>query len=182
MVGLPGSIDNDLYGTDMSIGADTALNTIVEAVDKLSSTANSHQRTFVVEVMGRRCGYLALMGAVAAGADWVLDPGRGDGRRAGTYRMVDALKRGRAAGRRHDIIILCRRRPAQRRPAHPRGYGPGDPAQPLGAEARVTVLGHVQRGGSPSAFDRVLASRLGAAAVDYSSGRSVDACDDRACP
>ncbi|MCU0509914.1 MAG: 6-phosphofructokinase, partial [Anaerolineae bacterium] len=74
IVGLPGSIDNDQFGTDMSIGADTALNTIVDAVDRLKSTADSHQRTFVVEVMGRRCGYLALMGAVATGADWVLIP------------------------------------------------------------------------------------------------------------
>ena len=96
VAGLPGSIDNDQYGTDMSIGADTALHTIVEAVDKLKSTADSHQRTFVVEVMGRRCGYLALMGAVATGADWVLIPEEEMDARW-HFRMAEALN---AAGRR----------------------------------------------------------------------------------
>lgn len=169
IVGLPGSIDNDQYGTDMSIGADTALNTIVEAVDKLKSTADSHQRTFVVEVMGRRCGYLALMGAVATGADWVLIPEEEMDARW-HFRMVEALKNGRAAGRRHDVIIF----------AEGARHSDGLPIRAetiteilknrLGIEARVTVLGHVQRGGSPSAFERILASRLGAAAVDYIAG------------
>jgi 6-phosphofructokinase 1 len=169
IVGLPGSIDNDLYGTDMCIGADTALNTIVDAIDKLSSTANSHQRTFVVEVMGRRCGYLALMSAVATGGDWLLIPEEEmDARWA--YRMVDALRRGRLAGRRHDVIVL----------AEGARHSDGLPIiaaniqeilrTRMGAEARVTVLGHVQRGGSPSAFDRVLATRLGRAAVEYMAG------------
>ena len=165
IVGLPGSIDNDQFGTDMSIGADTALNTIVEAVDKLKSTADSHQRTFVVEVMGRRCGYLALMGAVATGADWLLIPEEEMDSRW-HFRMVDALKTGREAGRRHDVIIFAEGA------RHPDGL----PIRAdtlteilrnrMGIEARVTVLGHVQRGGSPSGFDRNLASRLGAAAVD----------------
>ncbi|MGQ9490031.1 MAG: 6-phosphofructokinase [Anaerolineae bacterium] len=169
IVGLPGSIDNDQYGTDMSIGADTALNTIVEAVDKLKSTADSHQRTFVVEVMGRRCGYLALMGAVATGADWVLIPEEEMDARW-HFRMVEALKNGRAAGRRHDVIIF----------AEGARHSDGLPIRAetiteilknrLGIEVRVTVLGHVQRGGSPSAFERILASRLGAAAVDYIAG------------
>ena len=106
VAGLPGSIDNDQYGTDMSIGADTALHTIVEAVDKLKSTADSHQRTFVVEVMGRRCGYLALMGAVATGADWVLIPEEEMDARW-HFRMAEALTRGRTAGRRHDVIIFA---------------------------------------------------------------------------
>lgn len=169
IVGLPGSIDNDQYGTDMSIGADTALNTIVEAVDKLKSTADSHQRTFVVEVMGRRCGYLALMGAVATGADWVLIPEEEMDARW-HFRMVEALKSGRAAGRRHDVIIF----------AEGARHSDGLPIKAetiteilknrLGIEARVTVLGHVQRGGSPTAFERILASRLGAAAVDYIAG------------
>ena len=166
IAGLPGSIDNDQYGTDMSIGADTALHTIVEALDRLGSTADSHQRTFVVEVMGRHCGYLALMGAVAAGADWVLIPEEEMDARW-HQRMVEALRRGRQAGRRHDIVIL----------AEGARHSDGLPIRAetvqevlrtrLGAEARVTVLGHLQRGGSPSAFDRVLASRLGAAAVDH---------------
>jgi 6-phosphofructokinase 1 len=169
IVGLPGSIDNDQYGTDMSIGADTALNTIVEAVDKLKSTADSHQRTFVVEVMGRRCGYLALMGAVATGADWVLIPEEELDARW-HFRMVEALRRGRAAGRRHDVVIF----------AEGARHADGLPIKAeeiteilrtrLGVEARVTVLGHVQRGGSPTAFDRILASRLGEAAVDYLAG------------
>lgn len=169
IVGLPGSIDNDQYGTDMSIGADTALNTIVEAVDKLKSTADSHQRTFVVEVMGRRCGYLALMGAVATGADWVLIPEEEMDARW-HFRMVEALKSGRAAGRRHDVIIF----------AEGARHSDGLPIKAetiteilknrLGIEARVTVLGHVQRGGSPTAFERILASRLGATAVDYIAG------------
>ncbi len=166
IVGLPGSIDNDQYGSDMSIGADTALNTIVEAVDRLSSTADAHQRTFVVEVMGRRCGYLALMGAVAAGADWVLIPEEEMDARW-HFRMADALRLGRAAGRRHDIIMV----------AEGARHSDGLPIRAetiqdilrarLGAEARVTVLGHVQRGGSPSAFDRLLSSRLGEAAVQH---------------
>jgi 6-phosphofructokinase 1 len=169
MVGLPGSIDNDQFGTDMSIGADTALNTIVDAVDKLKSTAASHQRTFVVEVMGRRCGYLALMGAVATGADWLLIPEEEMDSRW-HYRMVEALKSGREAGRGHDVIIFAEGA------RHPDGL----PIRAdtiteiirnrMGLEARVTVLGHVQRGGSPSAFDRILASRLGVAAVEYITG------------
>lgn len=169
IVGLPGSIDNDQFGTDMSIGADTALNTIVEAVDKLKSTADSHQRTFVVEVMGRRCGYLAVMGAVATGADWVLIPEEEMDTRW-HYRMVEALRNGREAGRRHDVLIF----------AEGARHSDGLPIRAdtlteilknrMGVEARVTVLGHVQRGGSPSAFDRILASRLGAAAVEYIAG------------
>jgi 6-phosphofructokinase 1 len=169
IVGLPGSIDNDQYGTDMSIGADTALNTIVDAVDRLNSTADSHQRTFVVEVMGRRCGYLALMGAVATGSDWVLIPEEEMDARW-HYRMVEALRRGREAGRRHDVIMF----------AEGARHSDGLPIKAntitdilrnrMGIEGRITVLGHVQRGGSPSPFDRILASRLGAAAVEYIAG------------
>lgn len=169
IVGLPGSIDNDQYGTDMSIGADTALNTVVEAVDRLSSTADSHQRTFVVEVMGRRCGYLALMSAVATGANWVLIPEEEMDARW-HYKMTEALKRGRLAGRRHDVIVVAE------------GARHSDGLlikadtiteilkNRLGVEARVTVLGHVQRGGSPSAFDRILSTRLGHAAVETIAG------------
>jgi 6-phosphofructokinase 1 len=170
IVGLPGSIDNDLFGTDTSIGADTALNTIVEAVDRLSSTADSHGRTFVVEVMGRRCGYLAVMSAVATGADWVLIPeAELDAR--WHYRMVEALQRGREAGRRHDIILF----------AEGARHSDGLPIRAdtiteilkarMGVEARVTVLGHVQRGGPPTAQERVTASRLGQAAVEYLAGQ-----------
>ncbi|OQA38319.1 MAG: 6-phosphofructokinase [Chloroflexi bacterium ADurb.Bin325] len=169
IVGLPGSIDNDQYGTDMAIGADTALNTVVEAIDKLKSTAGAHQRAFVVEVMGRRSGYLALMGAVASGSDWVLIPEEEMDARW-HYKMIEALGRGRAAGRRQDVILL----------AEGARHSDGLPikAETLteiiktrtGVDARVTVLGHVQRGGSPSAFDRILAARLGQAAVEYLAG------------
>ncbi len=165
IVGLPGSIDNDIYGSDMSIGADTALHRIVTAADQLTSTASAHQRTFVVEVMGRNCGYLALASGLASGAHWVLIPEEPlDGR--WHQKMVRSLQRGRKAGREHALIIMSEGA------RHPDGL-------PLDAvtvkeildkqvgEARVTVLGHVQRGGSPSAFDRILAMVLGAAAVDY---------------
>ena len=123
IAGLPGSIDNDQYGTDMSIGADTALHTIVEAVDKLKSTADSHQRTFVVEVMGRRCGYLALMGAVATGADWVLIPEEEMDARW-HFRMAEALNAaGPRAGattsssspRARATATACRSRPRRSR-------------------------------------------------------------------
>ena len=169
IVGLPGSIDNDLFGTDISIGADTALNTIVGAVDRLSSTASAHSRTFIVEVMGRRCGYLALMSGMAAGADWVLIPEE-ELEPRWHYRLAEALQRGRAAGRRHDIVLLAEGA------RHPDGLPiRAETLQEalkahLGLEARVTVLGHVQRGGPPSAFDRVLATRLGRAAVDQIIG------------
>jgi 6-phosphofructokinase 1 len=169
IVGLPGSIDNDQYGTDMAIGADTALNTVVDAVDKLKSTADSHQRTFVVEVMGRRSGYLALMSAVATGADWVLIPEEELDARW-HYRMIDALKRGRAAGRRHDVIIVAEgARHPDGLPIHAETVTEILKTR-AGLEARMTVLGHVQRGGSPSAFDRILASRLGQSAVEYLAG------------
>ncbi|HEX9115565.1 MAG TPA: 6-phosphofructokinase, partial [Anaerolineae bacterium] len=169
IVGLPGSIDNDLYGTDMCIGADTALNTIAEAVDRLNSTANAHSRTFVVEVMGRRCGYLALFAGVATGADWVLIPEEEMDPRW-HYLLSDALTRGRAAGRRHDTVLLAEGA------RHPDGLPVrAETLQEvlrtrMGVEARVTVLGHVQRGGSPSAFDRVLSTRLGRAAVERIAG------------
>ncbi len=165
VVGLPGSIDNDIYGSDMSIGADTALHRIVTAADQLTSTAAAHQRTFVVEVMGRHCGYLALAGGLAAGAQWVILPEEELDPRW-HHTMVRSLQRGRDAGRQHALVIMAEGA------RHPDGL-------PLEAhtvkqildkqvgETRVTVLGHVQRGGSPTAFDRILATSLGAAAVDY---------------
>jgi len=164
VVGLPGSIDNDTYGSDMSIGADTALHRIVTAADQLVSTASAHQRTFIMEVMGRHCGYLALAGGLAAGSHWVIVPEE-ELKPRWHREMVNSLKRSRDAGRQHAIIVVAEGA------RHPDGL-PLDAStvrdilmQRLGVEARVTVLGHVQRGGSPSAYDRVLASRLGAAAV-----------------
>jgi 6-phosphofructokinase 1 len=167
LCGLVGSIDNDMFGTDMTIGADTALHRITEAMDALHSTAASHQRSFVIEVMGRHCGYLALMGALAAGADWVVIPEQPS--KAGEWEdaMCTALRAGRAAGRRQNMVIVAEG-------AHDTA---GEPVtaervkqvleERLGEDTRITILGHVQRGGSPSAFDRNLSTQLGSAAVEW---------------
>ncbi len=167
IVGLVGSIDNDFFGTDMTIGADTALHRIVAAVDAISSTAASHQRTFVVKVMGRNCGYLALMGAIATGADWVLIPENPPTDDDWEMRMVERLRRGRKAGRRDSIVIVAEG--ARDRHGNPIGSGYVREVleRHLNEEVRVTVLGHVQRGGRPSAFDRNLGTRLGHAAAAY---------------
>ncbi|MBZ0300380.1 MAG: 6-phosphofructokinase, partial [Anaerolineae bacterium] len=165
IIGLVGSIDNDMYGTDMTIGADTALHRITEAVDAIGSTAASHQRTFVVKVMGRNCGYLALMASLATGADWVLIPESPPDIDDWQKKMVDDLKAGRKAGRRDSIVIIAEG--AQDR--HGNVIGSSQVMQVLeeqmGEDVRVTVLGHVQRGGSPSAFDRNLGTLMGHAAV-----------------
>ena len=166
IIGLVGSIDNDMFGTDMTIGADSALHRITEAVDAISSTAASHQRTFVVEVMGRNCGYLALMASIATGADWVLIPESPPDVDDWQEKMCADLKAGRAAGRRDSIVIVAEG-------AHDRYGNPIDSAEvrkvledKLHEEVRVTVLGHVQRGGTPSAFDRNLGTLMGNAAVE----------------
>ncbi|TGB04076.1 6-phosphofructokinase [Halobacillus salinus] len=154
-IGVPGTIDNDIPGTDFTIGFDTALNTIIDAIDKIRDTATSHERTYVIEVMGRDAGDLALWSGLADGAESILIPESTDQ----MQEVVDRLKRGHERGKKHSIIIVAE------------GVGSGvDVAQQLEdeteLETRVTVLGHTQRGGSPSAADRVLASRLGAHAVD----------------
>ena len=165
IVGLVGSIDNDFYGSDMTIGTDSALHRITEALDAISSTAASHQRTFVVKVMGRNCGYLALMGALACGADWVFIPESPPDVDNWQDVMAERLKAGRKAGRRDSIVILAEG-------AHDRNgnyIGSTEVQQALeerlGEEVRVTVLGHVQRGGRPSVYDRILGTRLGHEAV-----------------
>ena len=164
IVGLVGSIDNDMFGTDMTIGADTALHRIVEAVDAIASTAASHQRSFVVEVMGRHCGYLALMAGLATGANWILipenpaEPGWED-------KMCETIGAGRDTGRRHNIVLVaegaidCNGNPISSE------YVQRLLSERLGEDTRVTILGHVQRGGSPSAFDRNMSTLLGYAAV-----------------
>ena len=161
VVGLVGSIDNDMAGTDTTIGADTALRRITDAVDAISSTAASHQRTFVVEVMGRNCGYLALMGALATGASWVIIPE--DPPEPGVWEeaMCAQVQAARAAGRRDSIVIVAEG-------AHDRAGEPITSAYVkevletrLGLDTRVTILGHVQRGGAPSAFDRYMSTILG---------------------
>lgn len=166
IVGLVGSIDNDMCGTDMTIGADSALHRITEAIDSLTSTAASHQRTFVVEVMGRNCGYLAMMSAVSGGSDWVLipeNPPKGDN---WEQRMCDVIKAGRKAGRRDTIIVVAEgSRDAQGNPIRSE-YIRKVLEERLGEETRVTILGHVQRGGAPSAFDRWMSTLMGSAAIE----------------
>jgi 6-phosphofructokinase 1 len=158
VVGVPATIDNDVPGTGMAIGVDTTLNTILGAIDRIKDTASSHQRAFLIEVMGRDCGYLALMGGVAGGAEMVLIPEVETTLEEVAQGLLDAYIRGKA----HCIIVVAE------------GYKPGCQAivdylrerrEELGFDVRLTVLGHIQRGGSPSAFDRLLATRLGAAAV-----------------
>jgi 6-phosphofructokinase 1 len=166
IIGLVGSIDNDMVGTDMTIGADTALHRITEAVDALASTAASHQRTFVVEVMGRRCGYLAVAAALAGGADWVLIPERPPEREDWEVAMVESLRAGREAGRRDSIVIVAEGARNRRGRPITAEYVKGILEHHLDEEVRLTILGHVQRGGRPSAFDRTMSSLLGLAAVE----------------
>jgi len=157
VIGIPGSIDNDIWGTNMAIGVDTALNTILDALDRLRDTATSHNRGFVIEVMGRNCGYLALMGGILGGAEVIITP-----ERAPTMEeVVDALKDAYKRGKSHAIAVIAEGAP----------YRTTDLAdylnnQQVGFEIRLTILGHTQRGGSPTAFDRLLATRMGTAAVE----------------
>ncbi len=165
-MGLVGSIDNDFFGTDMTIGADTALERITDALDQIGSTASSHQRTFVVEVMGRNCGYLALMSSLAGTAHWVFIPESPPETDDWETLMCDVLAAGRAAGRRHSMVVIAEG-------ARDRNGNPITSAQVarvlterLGEDARVTILGHIQRGGAPSAFDRWMSTLVGRAAVE----------------
>jgi 6-phosphofructokinase 1 len=166
IVGVVGSIDNDMAGTDMTIGADTALHRITQAVDAISSTAASHQRTFVIEVMGRHCGYLALMGALATGADWMLIPECPPDTDDWQNQMCQMLREGRQAGRRDSIVIVAEG--ARDRQGNPitSDYVRQVLEERLDEDARVTILGHVQRGGAPSAFDRTMSTLLGYTAVE----------------
>jgi 6-phosphofructokinase 1 len=153
-VGVPGTIDNDVAGTDTSIGFDTALNTICDAASKVRDTASSHERTFVIEVMGRECGILALYAGLACGADAVLVPEVEWERE----QVCEMIRDGIARGKKHAIILI----------AEGAGHAFGvaeDLAACIGHEVRSVVLGHVQRGGSPSAFDRILGGRMGAHAA-----------------
>ena len=174
VVGLFGSIDNDAAGTDMTIGADTALHRITEAIDAISSTASSHRRTFVVEVMGRHCGYLALMGAIATGADWLFIPENPPASENWAEEMIAAIKVGREAGRRDAIVVVAEgatdrdgRQITSERLREALEAG-------LGGSVRITVLGHVQRGGAPSAYDRNLGTIMGHAAVETLLGGHAD--------
>ena len=166
VVGLVGSIDNDMFGTDMTIGADTALHRITQAIDALTSTASSHQRSFVVEVMGRNCGYLALMSAIATGADWVLIPESPPDVDDWETKMCEVLKAGREAGHRDSIVIVAEGAQDQYGNEITCGHVKNVLEERLGEDTRITTLGHVQRGGSPSAFDRYLATLQGYTAVE----------------
>jgi 6-phosphofructokinase 1 len=165
IVGLVGSIDNDFFGTDMTIGADTALERITTALDQIGSTAASHQRTFVVEVMGRNCGYLALMSSLAGTAHWVLIPESPPDTDDWESTMCEVLAAGRAAGRRHSIVVIAEG--ARDRNGKPitSDHVCKVLEERLGEDARVTILGHIQRGGAPSAYDRWMSTLVGHAAV-----------------
>uniref|UniRef100_A0A671R418 ATP-dependent 6-phosphofructokinase, platelet type-like n=1 Tax=Sinocyclocheilus anshuiensis TaxID=1608454 RepID=A0A671R418_9TELE len=164
IVGMVGSIDNDFCGTDMTIGTDSALHRIIEVVDAIMTTAQSHQRTFVLEVMGRHCGYLALVSALACGADWVLIPEMPP-KDGWEEQMCHKLSESRLRGSRLNIIIVAEG--ATDRHGNPISSNAVKDlvVRCLGFDTRVTILGHVQRGGTPSAFDRILASRMGVEAV-----------------
>ncbi|KAL3040840.1 hypothetical protein OYC64_011763 [Pagothenia borchgrevinki] len=164
IVGMVGSIDNDFCGTDMTIGTDSALHRIIEVVDAIMTTAQSHQRTFVLEVMGRHCGYLALVSALACGADWVLIPEMPpeDG---WEDKMCKKLSATRSRGTRLNIIIVAEGAIDRHGTPITSGIVKDLVVKCLGFDTRVTILGHVQRGGTPSAFDRILASRMGVEAV-----------------
>ncbi|XP_036198322.1 ATP-dependent 6-phosphofructokinase, platelet type isoform X1 [Myotis myotis] len=164
IVGMVGSIDNDFCGTDMTIGTDSALHRIIEVVDAIMTTAQSHQRTFVLEVMGRHCGYLALVSALACGADWVFLP-ESPPEEGWQETMCIKLSENRARKKRLNIIIVCEGAiDTQNKPITSEQIRELVVKQ-LGYDTRVTILGHVQRGGTPSAFDRILASRMGVEAV-----------------
>lgn len=168
IVGLPGSIDNDLPGVDVSIGADTALNRVVEATDRLFSTADSHRRIFVVEVMGRRCGYLTVMASLASGAEVAIIPESPLGV-DWPDQLCQKLKDARQAGRRASIVLVAEGAQDQSGQAIHSQDVQKAIFERLGEEVRVTILGHVQRGGSPTAFDRNQSTLLGAAAVEVFS-------------
>ena len=159
IIGIPGTIDNDINGTDFTIGYDTALNTVVEAIDKIRDTANSHNRLFLVEVMGRDAGDIALNAGIGAGAEEILIPEQDMGR----LRLIESLKKSKKSGKTSSIIVVSEGDQIGKNIFKLASY---IEANLTGYEVRVTVLGHIQRGGSPSCFDRVLASRLGVKAVD----------------
>uniref|UniRef100_A0A674HZC7 6-phosphofructokinase type C n=2 Tax=Terrapene triunguis TaxID=2587831 RepID=A0A674HZC7_9SAUR len=164
IVGMVGSIDNDFCGTDMTIGTDSALHRIIEVVDAIMTTAQSHQRTFVLEVMGRHCGYLALVSALACGADWVFIP-EYPPEEGWEDQMCVKLSENRARKKRLNIIIVAEGAIDSHNKSITSEKVKDLVVQQLGFDTRVTILGHVQRGGTPSAFDRILASRMGVEAV-----------------
>jgi 6-phosphofructokinase 1 len=149
-IGLPGTIDNDIAGTDYTIGYLTALNTVIDAIDRLRDTSSSHQRISIVEVMGRHCGDLTLMAAIAGGCEYVITPETGLNKEA----LIQNIQDGIAKGKKHAIIAITELMTDVNALAK-------EIEAETGRETRATVLGHIQRGGQPGAFDRILASRMG---------------------
>jgi len=158
VVGVPASIDNDIWGTDMAIGVDTAMNTIVDAIDKIRDTASSHNRAFLIEVMGNASGYLAVEAGIVCGAEMVLIP-ESPFTAEDVAKTIDEAYR---KGKNHAIIVV-----AEGYKPHTAELGAAIDAMDVGFTTRVTILGHIQRGGKPSAFDRMLASRYGVKAVEF---------------
>ncbi len=159
VIGVASTIDNDLYGAEMTIGVDTALNIALEAIDRLKITASSHQRAFVVEVMGRDCGYLALMAGIAGGAEFVIIPEI----ESEPETVASCLRSDYRKGKAHALVVVAEgaRYNAERLRLYFQEH-----RERLGFDLRVVILGHVQRGGAPGAFDRLLGTRMGAAATE----------------
>ncbi len=159
VIGIPGTIDNDIFGTSHTLGYDTALNTVVEAIDKIRDTASSHNRLFFVEVMGRDVGHIALNVGVGAGAEEILIPEEN----LGLERLLESLRRSKQSGKSSSIVVVAEGDKIGKSVFELRDYVEENMTE---YEVRVSVLGHMQRGGSPSCFDRVLASRMGVKAVE----------------
>jgi len=159
VIGIPGTIDNDIFGTTFTLGFDTALNTVVDAIDKIRDTASSHNRLFFVEVMGRDVGHIALNAGVGAGAEEILIPEEN----IGLERLLESLKRSKKSGKSSSIVIVAEGDKSGKNVFELKDYV--EEHLPI-YDVRVSVLGHMQRGGSPSCYDRVLASRMGVSAVE----------------
>ncbi len=159
VMGIPGTIDNDIFGTSHTLGFDTALNTVVECIDKIRDTASSHNRLFLVEVMGRDAGHIALNAGIGAGAEEILIPEED----MGLERLLDSLRRSKASGKSSSIVVIAEGDKIGKNVFELKDYIEENFPE---YDIRVSVLGHMQRGGSPSCFDRVLASRLGVKAVE----------------
>ena len=160
VVGVASTIDNDLYGSEITIGVDTALDVALVAIDQLKVTASSHHRAFIVEVMGRDCGYLALMTGIAGGAEYIVIPEV----ETDAEDVADTIRKAYKLGKAHAIIVVAE---GAKYNAHGLSHYFSQHHERLGFDLRITTLGHVQRGGTPGAFDRLLATRLGAAATEY---------------
>jgi 6-phosphofructokinase 1 len=159
VIGIPGTIDNDIYGTRYTLGYDTAINTVVEAIDKIRDTASSHNRLFFVEVMGRDAGHIALNSGIGAGAEEILIPEEN----LGLDRLLESLKKSEKSGKSSSIVVIAEGDKTGKNVFEIASYV--EKNLPY-YEVRVSVLGHMQRGGAPSCFDRVLASRMGVFAIE----------------